>query len=203
MWMLLLLSLGGAHCSLLSTAAVVVFLWLCFHVTCAGVVANGAKNLTLVSNNCGVDNFGLGRLLHTRQVKRVLASYVGENAEFEGQYLKGELEVELVPQGTLAERMRAASAGIPAFYTKTASNTVIQYGGFPIKFNSDGSVQIASQPKEVSSCCCCCCGVYSCSPDLSCSLSISLSLFVILTGVFGAFFFLYCMYLSLHVMKRR
>mgnify|MGYP001061477442 FL=1 len=113
-----------------------------------GVVANGAKNLTLVSNNCGVDNFGLGRLLHTRQVKRVLASYVGENAEFEGQYLKGELEVELVPQGTLAERMRAASAGIPAFYTKTASNTVIQYGGFPIKFNSDGSVQIASQPKE-------------------------------------------------------
>ncbi|KAL0481653.1 3-oxoacid CoA-transferase [Acrasis kona] len=109
---------------------------------------SGVKNLTVVSNNCGVDDWGLGLLLQTRQIKRMMSSYVGENATFEKQYLSGELEVELIPQGTLAERMRAAGAGIPAFYTPTAVGTVIQEGGFPIKFNEDGSVAIASKPRE-------------------------------------------------------
>lgn len=108
----------------------------------------GAKDLTVVSNNCGVDDWGLGLLLQTRQIKRMISSYVGENATFERQYLKGELEVELVPQGTLAERMRAAGAGIPAFYTPTAVGTLIEEGGFPIKFKPDGSVDIAALPRE-------------------------------------------------------
>ena len=77
-------------------------------------------DLTIVSNNCGIDDFGLGKLLRNNQVKRMIASYVGENKHFEQQYLTGELEVELTPQGTLAERMRAGGAGIPAFYTPTA-----------------------------------------------------------------------------------
>jgi 3-oxoacid CoA-transferase len=109
---------------------------------------SGVKDLTVVSNNCGVDDWGLGLLLKTRQIKRMVSSYVGENATFERQYLSGELEVELVPQGTLAERMRAGGAGIPAFYTPTAVGTVIQEGGFPIKFKSDGSIDIASKPRE-------------------------------------------------------
>lgn len=108
----------------------------------------GPKNLTIVSNNAGVDDWGLGILLQTKQIKRMVSSYVGENATFEKQYLTGELEVELVPQGTLAERLRAGGAGIPAFYTPTATGTVIQEGGFPIKFNKDGTVAIASEPRE-------------------------------------------------------
>ena len=88
----------------------------------------GIKDLTVISNNCGVDDFGLGVLLKTRQVKKMLSSYVGENAEFERQYLSGELEVELIPQGTLAERCRAGGAGIPAFYTPTGFGTVIAEG---------------------------------------------------------------------------
>ena len=108
----------------------------------------GVKDLTAVSNNCGVDDWGLGLLLQTKQVKRMISSYVGENATFERQYLSGELEVELVPQGTLAEKLRAAGAGIPAFFTPTAVGTVIEEGGFPIKFRSDGSVEIESAPKE-------------------------------------------------------
>ncbi|MCB9849185.1 MAG: CoA transferase subunit A [Phycisphaerales bacterium] len=83
----------------------------------------GAKDLTIISNNCGVDDFGLGLLLQTRQIRKMISSYVGENAEFERQFLAGELEVDLVPQGTLAERIRAAGAGIPAFYTPTAVGT--------------------------------------------------------------------------------
>ena len=79
----------------------------------------GAKNLTVISNNAGVDNFGLGKLLVTRQVKKMISSYVGENKEFERQYLAGELELEFTPQGTLAEKLRAGGAGIPAFFTKT------------------------------------------------------------------------------------
>lgn len=79
----------------------------------------GVKDLTVVSNNCGVDDFGLGLLLKNHQIKRMIASYVGENKEFERQYLSGELEVELVPQGTLAEKMRSGGAGIPAFFTPT------------------------------------------------------------------------------------
>jgi 3-oxoacid CoA-transferase len=112
------------------------------------LVNQGAKDLTAVSNNAGVDDFGLGLLLQTRQIKRMISSYVGENKEFERQYLSGELEVELTPQGTLAERVRAGGAGVPAFYTPTALGTVIQQGGFPIKFNADGTTAIASAPRE-------------------------------------------------------
>lgn len=110
----------------------------------------GAKDLTVVSNNCGVDDWGLGLLLQTRQIKRMVSSYVGENATFERQYLHGELELELVPQGTLAERLRAGGAGVPAFYTPTAVGTVVEEGGFPIKYRQgdNGIVEIASEPRE-------------------------------------------------------
>ncbi len=88
----------------------------------------GVKDLTVVSNNCGVDDFGMGLLLQTRQIRKMISSYVGENAEFERQFLNGELELEFNPQGTLAERIRAGGAGIPAFYTKTGYGTVIADG---------------------------------------------------------------------------
>ncbi|PKC50729.1 nagb/rpia/CoA transferase-like protein, partial [Rhizophagus irregularis] len=88
----------------------------------------GTKNLTIVSNNCGVDDFGLGLLLASKQIKKMIASYVGENKIFEQQFLNGELEVELTPQGTLAERIRAGGAGIPAFYTATGVGTPIAEG---------------------------------------------------------------------------
>ncbi len=88
----------------------------------------GVKNLTVISNNCGVDGVGLGKLLESRQIKKMISSYVGENAEFMRQYLSGELELEFNPQGTLAERMRAGGAGIPGFYTKTGVGTVIAEG---------------------------------------------------------------------------
>ncbi len=93
-----------------------------------GIVRSGTKNLTVASNNAGVDDFGLGKLLATRQIKKMMSSYVGENAEFMRQYLSGELELEFNPQGTLAERMRAGGAGIPGFYTKTGVGTVIAEG---------------------------------------------------------------------------
>lgn len=93
-----------------------------------GVRAKGVRNLTVVSNNCGVDDFGLGILLQSRQIKKMISSYVGENKEFERQFLSGELEVELVPQGTLAERIRAGGAGIPAFYTPAGVGTPIAEG---------------------------------------------------------------------------
>jgi len=93
-----------------------------------GIVEAGVKDLTVASNNAGVDDFGLGKLLATRQVKKMMSSYVGENAEFMRQYLSGELELEFNPQGTLAERMRAGGAGIPGFYTKTGVGTVIAEG---------------------------------------------------------------------------
>lgn len=92
------------------------------------VMQSGKKNLTAISNNAGVDGFGLGKLLATRQVKKMIASYVGENAEFERQYLAGELELEFTPQGTLAEKLRAGGAGIPAFFTKTGLGTVVAEG---------------------------------------------------------------------------
>ena len=94
----------------------------------AAILAKGVKNLTLVSNNCGTNDRGLGVLLKTRQVKRVIASYVGENKEFERQYLAGEIEVELNPQGTLAERIRAGGAGIGGFFTPTGAGTLIAKG---------------------------------------------------------------------------
>ena len=89
---------------------------------------SGVKNLTIASNNAGVDDFGIGLLLQTKQVKKMISSYVGENSEFMRQYLSGELELEFTPQGTLAERMRAGGAGIPGFYTKTGLGTVIAEG---------------------------------------------------------------------------
>ncbi|CAH6787330.1 Oxct1 [Phodopus roborovskii] len=113
------------------------------------LLKTGVKDLTAVSNNAGVDNFGLGLLLRSKQIKRMVSSYVGENAEFERQFLSGELEVELTPQGTLAERIRAGGAGVPAFYTSTGYGTLVQEGGSPIKYNKDGSVAIASKPREV------------------------------------------------------
>ena len=88
------------------------------------LLKRGTKDLVVVSNNAGVDDFGLGKLLKEHQIKRIIASYVGENAEFERQYLNGELEVELTPQGTLAERVRAGGAGIPAFYTATGKTFI-------------------------------------------------------------------------------
>ena len=94
----------------------------------AAIRAAGTKNLTVVSNNAGVDGFGLGLLLETRQVKKMISSYVGENKEFERQYLSGELELEFAPQGTLAERMRAGGAGIPGFYTRTGVGTLVAEG---------------------------------------------------------------------------
>jgi len=94
----------------------------------AALVRRGTEGLTVVSNNCGVDDWGLGLLLRTRQIRKMVSSYVGENAEFERQFLSGELEVELVPQGTLAERMRAGGAGIPGFYTPTGVGTLVAQG---------------------------------------------------------------------------
>ena len=92
------------------------------------VMQSGKRNLTAISNNAGVDGFGLGKLLATRQIKKMIASYVGENAEFERQYLAGELELEFTPQGTLAEKLRAGGSGIPAFFTKTGLGTIVAEG---------------------------------------------------------------------------
>jgi 3-oxoacid CoA-transferase subunit A len=92
------------------------------------LVESGVKDLVVASNNCGVDGFGLGKLLDTRQIRKMMSSYVGENAEFMRQYLSGELELEFNPQGTLAERMRAGGAGIPGFFTKTGVGTVVAEG---------------------------------------------------------------------------
>jgi 3-oxoacid CoA-transferase subunit A len=92
------------------------------------LVESGVRDLTVASNNAGVDNFGLGKLLATRQIRKMMSSYVGENAEFMRQYLSGELELEFNPQGTLAERMRAGGAGIPGFYTRTGVGTVVAEG---------------------------------------------------------------------------
>ena len=115
----------------------------------AALRALGTKGLTLVSNNCGVDDFGLGLLLANRQIVKMISSYVGENKEFERQYLSGELEVELTPQGTLAERLRAGGAGIPAFFTPTGVGTVISDGGLPLKYGAGGKVVKVSEKKEV------------------------------------------------------
>ncbi|MDZ7887104.1 MAG: CoA transferase subunit A [Mycobacterium sp.] len=107
-----------------------------------------ATGLEVFSNNCGVDDHGLGILLSLGRIRRVTASYVGENKEFARQYLSGELEVELTPQGTLAERLRAGGAGIPAFYTPAGVSTPLSDGGIPWRYAPDGSVLIASPPKE-------------------------------------------------------
>jgi 3-oxoacid CoA-transferase subunit A len=109
----------------------------------------GTKDLEAVSNNCGVDDWGLGRLLMERRIRRMVASYVGENKEFARQYLAGELEVELTPQGTLAERMRAGGSGIPAFFTATGVGTQVAEGGLPWRYDAEGNVVVSSPPKEV------------------------------------------------------
>lgn len=110
---------------------------------------SGTDDLTVISNNCGIDGGGLGLLLERGLISRVIASYVGENKEFARQYLAGEITVELTPQGTLAERLRAGGAGIGAFFTPTGVGTVVADGGLPWRYNRDGSVAIASPPKEV------------------------------------------------------
>src|SRR5665213_3223341 len=98
---------------------------------------SGVKGITVISNNCGVDDFGLGLMLQTRQIRKMVSSYVGENAEFERQFLSGELELEFNPQGTLAERIRAGGAGIPAFYTKTGFGTMIADGKETREFDGE------------------------------------------------------------------
>jgi len=111
---------------------------------------SGTKNITAISNNAGVDDFGLGLLLQTRQIKKMISSYVGENKEFERQYLAGELELEFNPQGTLAERCRAGGAGIPAFYTKTGVGTLIAEGKEHKDFNGETYVMETGLVADVS-----------------------------------------------------
>jgi len=113
------------------------------------LLEQGADELEAISNNCGVDEWGLGRLLSARRIRRMVSSYVGENKEFARQYLHGELEVELTPQGTLAERMRAGGSGIPAFFTATGVGTQVAEGGLPWKYDADGNVVVSSPAKEV------------------------------------------------------
>jgi 3-oxoacid CoA-transferase subunit A len=111
---------------------------------------SGAKDLTVISNNAGVDGFGLGRLLETRQIKKMISSYVGENKEFERQYLAGELELEFTPQGTLAEKLRAGGAGIPAFFTKTGVGTLVAEGKELREFDGETYVMERGLLPEVS-----------------------------------------------------
>ncbi|WP_375002501.1 CoA transferase subunit A [Aeromicrobium sp. CTD01-1L150] len=113
------------------------------------LLERGTTDLELVSNNCGADDLGLGLLLSAGRVRRMVASYVGENKEFARQYLAGELEVELTPQGTLAERLRAGGAGIAAFFTRTGVGTQVADGGLPWRYGADGGVALASPPKPV------------------------------------------------------
>ncbi|HEY1076764.1 MAG TPA: CoA transferase subunit A [Fontimonas sp.] len=111
---------------------------------------SGKKNLTVISNNAGVDGFGLGMLLATRQIRKMISSYVGENKEFERQFLAGELELEFTPQGTLAEKLRAGGAGIPAFFTKTGYGTIVAEGKETREFNGEMYVMERSLRADVS-----------------------------------------------------
>ena len=112
------------------------------------LLAQGTDHLEVVSNNCGVDGWGLGEILSEGRIDRVIASYIGENKEFARQYLGGELEVELTPQGTLAERLRAGGVGIPGFFTATGVGTMVSEGGLPWRYAPDGTVAVQSPPKE-------------------------------------------------------
>jgi 3-oxoacid CoA-transferase subunit A len=112
------------------------------------LLESGTTDLEAVSNNCGVDDWGLGLLLSARRIRRMVSSYVGENKEFARQYLGGELEVELTPQGTLAERMRAGGSGIAAFFTATGGGTQVAEGGLPWRYDDAGNVAVSSPPKE-------------------------------------------------------
>ncbi len=113
------------------------------------LLAAEVTDLETVSNNCGVDAWGLGMLLSAKRIRRTVGSYVGENKEFERQFLSGELEVELVPQGTLAERLRAGGAGIPAFFTPAGVGTQVAEGGLPWRYDGSGGIALASPAKEV------------------------------------------------------
>ncbi|HET6153808.1 MAG TPA: CoA transferase subunit A [Marmoricola sp.] len=117
-------------------------------VLIGAVLDAGVDDLEAISNNCGVDEWGLGRLLFSKRLRRMVSSYVGENKEFARQFLSGELEVELNPQGTLAERMRAGGSGIAAFFTASGGGTQVAQGGLPWRYTADGSVAVASPPKE-------------------------------------------------------
>lgn len=117
-------------------------------VTIQALHDTGVDDLKIISNNCGVDEWGLGVLLVDRRISRMTSSYVGENQEFARQFLSGELEVELCPQGTLAERLRAGGCGIPAFYTAAGVGTQVSEGGLPWRYNPDGSIAISSPKKE-------------------------------------------------------
>ena len=118
------------------------------HVLIAALLEQGATDLVTVSNNCGVDGWGLGVLLDNKRIRRTTGSYVGENKEFERQFLHGELEVELVPQGTLAERLRAGGAGIAAFFTPSGVGTQVADGGLPWRYDKHGAIVVASPKKE-------------------------------------------------------
>lgn len=113
-----------------------------------GIFDKGIKDLTVISNNCGTTDLGLGILLKAGRIKKMISSYVGENKIFESLYLNGQLEVELVPQGTLAEKIRAAGAGIPGFYTATGVHTMVADGGLPMLYDQSGSVIKTSPKKE-------------------------------------------------------
>ncbi len=113
------------------------------------LLAQGTSGLSVVSNNCGVDDWGLGLLLDAGRIVKMTSSYVGENKEFERRFLAGELEVELTPQGTLAEKLRAGGAGIAAFFTRTGVGTQVAEGGLPRRYDGAGGVAVASPPKEV------------------------------------------------------
>lgn len=115
----------------------------------AAITAGGSSAFEVFTNNCGVDDYGLGLLLADNKIRRITASYVGENKEFGRRYLAGEVEVELTPQGTLAEKLRAGGAGIPAFFTPAGVGTPVADGGLPWRYAADGSVALASPPKEV------------------------------------------------------
>ncbi|QQM38378.1 CoA transferase subunit A [Streptomyces liliifuscus] len=115
----------------------------------AALLDHGAKDLTVVTNNCGINGAGLVRLLEEHRISKVIASYFGQNLEFARQYLAGEIEVELTPQGTLAERLRAGGAGIAAFFTPTGVGTVVAEGGLPRRYDAGGDVLVASPAKEV------------------------------------------------------
>ncbi|UJP11256.1 CoA transferase subunit A [Microbacterium sp. KUDC0406] len=113
--------------------------------------AQGTADLSIVSNNCGVDDWGLGILLGAQRIRKMTSSYVGENKEFERQFLSGELELELTPQGTLAEKLRAGGAGIAAFFTQTGVGTQVAEGGLPRRYDGQGGVAVESPVKEVRS----------------------------------------------------
>lgn len=120
-------------------------------VLISAILDAGVRDLSIVSNNCGVDDWGLGVLLKAHRIRKMTSSYVGENKEFERQFLSGELELELTPQGTLAEKLRAGGSGIAAFFTPTGVGTQVAEGGLPRRYTPDGSIDVASPQKEVRS----------------------------------------------------